>query len=191
MRILGIDPGSVATGYGVVERRGTRAVHIAHGTLRPPRNAALPERLAYLHREIARLVAAHRPDGVAIERVFAGRSAASALVLGQARGAALAALAAANLPIRELAPHHVKLAVTGQGGAEKAQVQAMVRRLLALAEAPPRDAADALAIAICFAQEGKLGELARSRTAARQHGSSGSSSVRVGRNSQIVVRRIT
>jgi crossover junction endodeoxyribonuclease RuvC len=159
LRILGIDPGSVATGYGVVERRGAGVVYIAHGTLRPPRSAALPSRLAFLHDEVGQLVARLRPDAVAVEKVFAGRSPFSALVLGQARGAVLAALAAAAVPIREVPPQHVKLAVTGTGAAEKSQVQAMVRRLLSLAATPPRDAADALAAALCIANEGPLAHL--------------------------------
>ncbi len=154
MRILGLDPGSIATGYGVVERRGSQLVHVAHGTLRPPRGGALPDRLAFLHCEIARVVAEHRPVFAAVERCFAGRSVRAALVLGQARGVALAAIAAGGIPITELAPQHVKLAVTGSGAAEKQQVQAMVRRLLALAAAPPRDAADALAAAIAIAFQG-------------------------------------
>jgi crossover junction endodeoxyribonuclease RuvC len=161
MRILGIDPGSVATGYGVVERRGAGVVHVAHGTLRPPRSAPLPARLAFLHGEAVRLVAMLRPDAVAVEQVFAGRSARSALVLGQARGAVLAALATAGVPIREIPPQHVKLAVTGTGAAEKSQVQAMVRRLLSLAETPQPDAADALAAALCVANEGRLANLKR------------------------------
>jgi crossover junction endodeoxyribonuclease RuvC len=184
MRILGIDPGSVATGFGVVERSGARAAHVAHGTLRPPRAASLPERLAFLHDAIARLVVTHRPDAAAIERVFAGRSAQSALVLGQARGAALAALAAAKLPIRELAPQHVKLAVVGYGAAEKAQVQTMVRRLLALDANPPRDAADALAAALCCVQEGRLAALAPAQRSERGRGAG----LRIGR---VVVRRLS
>ena len=159
MRILGIDPGSVATGYGVVERRGAGAVHVAHGTLRPARSDGLPARLAFLHEEVGHLVARLRPDAVAVEQIFAGRSPLSALVLGQARGAVLAALAAAGVPIREVPPQHVKLAVTGTGAAEKSQVQAMVRRLLSLATTPPRDAADALAAALCVANEGPLARL--------------------------------
>jgi crossover junction endodeoxyribonuclease RuvC len=181
MRILGIDPGSVATGYGVVERRGGRAVHVAHGTLRPPRGAELPVRLAFLHAAIGDVLVTHRPEAFVIERVFAGRSAQSALVLGQARGAVLAALAATGMPIRELTPQHVKLAVTGNGAAEKAQVQAMVQRLLALDVTPPRDAADALAAAICLAQEGRLAALPGVR---------GRASLR-GRRSRLVVRRAT
>ncbi len=167
MRILGIDPGSVATGYGVVERRGAGVAHVAHGTLRPPRSAPLAARLAFLHGEAARLVAMLRPDAVAVEQVFAGRSARSALVLGQARGAVLAALATAGVPIREIPPQHVKLAVTGTGAAEKSQVQAMVRRLLSLAETPPPDAADALAAALCVANEGPLAHLRSARPSAR------------------------
>jgi crossover junction endodeoxyribonuclease RuvC len=190
MRILGIDPGSVATGYGVVERRGARVAHVAHGTLRPPRGAALPERLAFLHREVARLVADHRPALVGVERVFAGRGARSALVLGQARGAVLAALA--GVAIRELAPQHVKLAVTGTGAAEKSQVQGMVKRLLALAELPPRDAADALAAAICCAQSPAgnplLRALATSDGSARASRIRGS--IRTSRISRVVVRRV-
>jgi crossover junction endodeoxyribonuclease RuvC len=162
MRILGLDPGSIATGYGLVERRGTGVVHIAHGTLRPPRGSALPDRLAFLHREIARILAEHRPELAAVERVFAGRSVRAALVLGQARGVALAAIAATGIPISEVSPQQVKLAVTGNGGAEKTQVQAMVRRLLVLATAPPRDASDALAAALCCAQQGRLWALQQS-----------------------------
>ena len=187
MRILGIDPGSVATGFGVVDRRGAHTAHVAHGTLRPPRDAALATRLAFLHREVERLLATHRPDAVAIERVFAGRSAHSALVLGQARGAVLAALAATGLPIRELTPQHVKLAVTGHGAAEKAQVQSMVRRLLALDATPPRDAADALAAALCCAQEGRLGALALDAATTRRSGTRRATGPRIGR---VVVRRI-
>ena len=196
MRILGLDPGSVATGYGLVERRGSQLVHVAHGTLRPPRGVALPDRLAFLHREIVRIVAEHRPVVAAVERCFAGRSVRSALVLGQARGVALAAIAAGGIPITELAPQHVKLAVTGSGAAEKQQVQAMVRRLLALATAPPRDAADALAAAIAIAFRGRLASLSihgsapRPRTA-RQHESGGAEGMRVrGRMSRLIVRTI-
>lgn len=150
MRILGIDPGSVATGWGVVERNGSRCAHVAHGTVRPQRRAELPARLADLHAAIVRVVAAYVPERVVVERVFVGRNVRSALVLGQARGAVLAALAGAGLAIEEVTAQHVKLAVTGAGAAEKAQVQAMVKRLLALSATPPRDAADALAAALSW-----------------------------------------
>lgn len=165
MRILGLDPGSIATGYGLVERRGNGVVHIAHGTLRPPRSGALPDRLAFLHREIARILAEHRPELAVIERIFAGRSVRAALVLGQARGVALAAIGATGIPITEVSPQQVKLAVTGSGAAEKKQVQAMVQRLLTLATAPPRDASDALAAALCCAHGGRLWALQQSHAA--------------------------
>jgi crossover junction endodeoxyribonuclease RuvC len=156
MRVLGIDPGSLATGYGVVERCGARVVHVAHGTLRPPRAGALAERLAALHAGLARAIAAHRPEVAVVERIFAGRSARAALVLGHARGVALAAAAEAGLPVLEYAPGEIKQAVVGTGGAEKRQVQAMVGRLLGLAELPAADAADALAAALCHVQRGRL-----------------------------------
>jgi crossover junction endodeoxyribonuclease RuvC len=152
MRILGIDPGTNATGFGVVERDGARLTHVAHGTLRPARAQSMAARLAEIHSGLAQLIALHAPTHVVIEKIFMAASSRSALVLGQARGAALAAIGAAGLPFEEIAPQQIKLAVTGNGAAEKVQVQAMVRRLLALDALPVRDAADALAAAICRAQ---------------------------------------
>lgn len=180
MRVLGIDPGSLATGYGLVERHGQRVVHVAHGTLRPPRGAGLPERLAHLHAALAREIERYRPDVAAVERVFAGRSLHSALVLGQARGVALAAAAAAGIPVLEYAPGEIKQAVAGTGAAEKRQVQAMVRRLLELAESPASDAADALAAALCHAHRGPLAALAAAF---------GRRSARPAASSRLVVRR--
>jgi len=166
MRILGIDPGSNATGYGVVERVGGRLVHVDHGTLRPARGARLAERLASLHRDVAALVARHRPDVAAVEEVFVAASARSALVLGQARGAVLAALGTAAVPVSEYAARTVKQSVAGSGAADKRQVQGMVRRSLALEATPAADAADALAVAICHAHAARLagaGVVGRSR----------------------------
>jgi crossover junction endodeoxyribonuclease RuvC len=156
LRILGIDPGSLVTGYGVVERRGADVHHVAHGTLRPPRTAPLAARLAALQAGLASVIAAHRPDLVVVEQVFVASNARAALVLGQARGAALAAAAAAGLAVEELSPQEVKRAVVGHGGAQKLQVQRMVQRLLALAAAPATDAADALAAALCRAHQSAL-----------------------------------
>jgi crossover junction endodeoxyribonuclease RuvC len=159
LRIFGIDPGSRATGFGVVERRGSRVVHVAHGTLRA-RCGTLAERLAELHGALAHVIEEHRPEAVVVERVFAGRSARSALVLGHARGVALAAAAAATrLPVHEYTAPEIKLAVVGTGNAEKRQVQLMVARLLGLAEPPAADAADALAAALCHAHRGPLAAL--------------------------------
>jgi len=159
MRILGIDPGSNATGYGDVERVGSRLVHIDHGVLRPPKGLELGERLAFLQQAICDVIARHSPSSSAIEKVFVARNPGSALVLGQARGVALAALAGAKLPVREIAAREVKKGVVGTGAASKVQVQEMVARLLDLDAAPPSDAADALAIAICEAHMGPLAAL--------------------------------
>jgi crossover junction endodeoxyribonuclease RuvC len=160
LRILGIDPGTNVTGYGVIEREGAGLRHLAHGTLRPPRSQPMERRLAEIHAGLADLLASFSPDLVVIERIFVAANGPSALVLGQARGAALAAAGAAGVRVEELAPQAIKLAVTGNGAAHKVQVQAMVRRLLALALPPPRDAADALAAAICSAHRGRLAGLA-------------------------------
>jgi len=156
MRILGIDPGSSVTGYGVVERRPTGVVHQAHGTLRPPRDQDLAVRLWWIQHGLAQVIEAHAPDLVVVEQVFVAANPRSALVLGHARGVALAAGAAAGLPVHEVSAREVKLAVVGNGAAAKAQVQAMVQRLLGLERRPAADAADALAAAICRAHQGAL-----------------------------------
>jgi crossover junction endodeoxyribonuclease RuvC len=175
MRILGIDPGSNATGYGVVEGSGSKLSHISHGILRPPSNRSSADRLAYLHTEIARIVVEARPEMCVIEQVFVASSPRSALILGQARGVALAALAGGGVPVHEVSARAVKKAVVGTGAATKAQVQAMVKRLLGLDAPPPVDAADALAIAISLAHAGKLLEIGvrsgrgRSRSSNRAH----------------------
>ncbi len=160
LRILGVDPGSSVTGFGVVERRGSRVVHVAHGTLRTQRGAALADRLAAIQTGLSAAIAEHRPQVVVVERIFAGRSARSALVLGHARGVALVTAALAGLSVLEYTAPEIKLAVVGTGAAEKRQVQAMVARLLGLAVAPAFDAADALAAALCHAHRGPLAALA-------------------------------
>jgi crossover junction endodeoxyribonuclease RuvC len=159
MRILGIDPGSTATGYGVVERADGALRHVAHGTLRPPRGSPLAVRLHHLYRALAEVIEQHRPDTVAVEQVFVAASPYAALVLGQARGAVLAAVAAGGLPVTEYTPAQIKQGVAGSGAAAKAQVQAMVRRILALEPALASDAADALAAAIRHAHEPRLAAL--------------------------------
>lgn len=163
MRILGIDPGTNATGYGVIERDGAALRHVAHGTLRPARQLPMAARLAHIHAGLCEVIALHRPTHIALERIFVAASPRSAIVLGQARGVALAAIGAAGLPLEEISPQQIKLAVTGNGAAQKQQVQAMVQRLLALDALPQRDAADALAAAICRAHQ--HGALLRAATA--------------------------
>lgn len=150
LRILGIDPGSRVTGYGLIDVDGMKYRHLAHGCIRCA-IGELPERLLRIHSELAAVIAEHRPDEVAIESVFVRRNVASALVLGQARGAAILAVAGQGLSLAEYAPAKVKSAIVGNGRAEKAQVQHMVRALLELEKTPPADAADALAIAVCHA----------------------------------------
>lgn len=175
MRILGIDPGSNATGYGVVDQSSGKLTHVAHGILRPPKDADTAQRLAFIHRGITSVIEEFRPEGCSIERVFVGNNVRSALVLGQARGVAMAAMGASGLPVAEVSAREVKKAIVGTGAATKAQVQAMVKRLLELEKVPPTDAADALAIAICQAHAGKLAGLgvrsgrSRRRTSVRGH----------------------
>lgn len=170
LRILGIDPGSAVTGYGIVERRSGGLVHVAHGTLRP-RDDSLAARLGALHRDVREILDLHRPDVAVVEAVFVAASARSALVLGQARGAALAALAEGNLPVSEYAASQTKQAVTGSGRASKRQVQTMVQRLLGLDRRPATDACDALAAAICHAYAFRLAGKGRPRPHRRARGS--------------------
>jgi len=170
MHILGIDPGSSVTGYGVVERRAGRLVHVVHGTVRPPSGAPLATRLDHLYRTVAEVVDRHAPDCVVVEQVFVAASPRSALVLGQARGAILAAVAARGLPVNEYAATRIKRSVTGNGRADKRQVKFMVKRLLALDRLPASDAADALAAAISHANAGRLESL---HTAAQTRGRGG------------------
>lgn len=154
-RILGIDPGSRITGYGVIEFDGPRTRYVASGTVRCA-EGALPARLREIFSGLREVIATHGPDDSAIEQVFVHRNADSALKLGQARGAAICACASHDLAIGEYTPRQVKQAVVGTGAATKAQVQAMVQRLLVLPAAPPSDAADALAVALCHGQARQL-----------------------------------
>jgi crossover junction endodeoxyribonuclease RuvC len=147
VRIIGIDPGLRQAGWGVVERHGSRLVHVANGVCNSG-TGTLGERLARLHKALSAVIAAHAPDAAAIEKTFVNTDPAGALLLGQARGVALLALAQAGLPVAEFAPNAVKKAVVGAGRAEKAQVAAMVAMLLPGARAATHDAWDALAIAI-------------------------------------------
>jgi len=153
MLVLGIDPGSAVTGYGVVALDGSRLVHIASGAIRTRGEDPLPRRLLTIHDALAVVIARHRPAVVAVEELFVGCHARAALVLGQARGVALLAVAEAGLEVAGYAPRLVKQTVVGYGQAEKGQVAEMVRRLLGLALAPrPTDVTDALALAICHLQ---------------------------------------
>lgn len=146
--MLGIDPGSRTTGYGVIEAVGDTLRYVASGCVETT-HGAFPGRLADIFRGVEAVIADHAPDEFVIEEVFVARNPRSALKLGQARGAAIAAAVDADLPVSEYAARSVKQAVVGTGRATKEQVQYMVRVLLSLSAAPPSDAADALAVAIC------------------------------------------
>lgn len=150
LRILGIDPGSQLTGYGIVEIEGTQTRPLAWGGIRTSGDHA--DRLRQIFFRVGELVAEHAPDELAIERVFVHRNPDSALKLGQARAAALCASFSRELPVFEYAPREVKKAVAGNGAAEKSQVEQMVRLLLGLRGLLQADAADALAIALCHSQ---------------------------------------
>jgi crossover junction endodeoxyribonuclease RuvC len=160
LRILGLDPGSRRTGFGVVECRGRDLVHVAHGCVTVAADGtSVAQRLHAIFERLHELIALHAPGEVAIERVFVNRNVDSALKLGQARGAALCAVPR-GLPVFEYAPRAVKLAVVGSGAAEKPQVAHMIRTLLALEGPIAPDASDALAVAVCHAHSRRLAELA-------------------------------
>ena len=159
MRILGIDPGSAIMGFGVIDWRAGTLAHVVHGTLRPPRSLGVAERLSFLYDGVRSVIRDHQPDSAAVEQVFVSVSPRSALVLGQARGVALAALGSGGIALAEYSASQIKQSTTGNGRAPKAQVQTMVKRLLGLDVRPPVDASDALAIAISLAHAGKLLDL--------------------------------
>ncbi len=149
MKVLGLDPGSRRTGFGIVERLGNRYRCVAAGCVTPPPRQDLPRRLAAISSQVAALLSEHRPDCVAVEEAFYHESVRSTLVLGHVRGALLLVAAQAGLDIAEYTPREVKLSVAGHGGADKRQVEFMVRRLLTIPAALKTDAADALATALC------------------------------------------
>lgn len=148
VRILGIDPGSRYTGYGVLDLEGNHAVHLTHGHI-IVRGASLAAKLGQILREITAIITEFQPAECAVEKVFMHRNADSALKLGQSRGAAISACAQRELSVFEYTPNQIKQAVTGKGHADKTQVQYMVKTLLCLGKLPQADAADALAVALC------------------------------------------
>ena len=150
MIVLGIDPGTAATGYGVVERNGASLRALDYGCLETLSTMAMPLRLLEIHRAVTELILTHHPEHIGVERLFFNKNVMTAFAVGQARGVVLLAAAEHGIPVYEYGPHEVKMAVTGYGAAPKAQVQQMVQSLLGLPERPrPPDTADALALAIC------------------------------------------
>lgn len=177
-RILGVDPGTIITGYGVIDAQGSALRHVASGVISPGRDAAMPERLAHIHRGIEELIGRYRPHVLAVEEAFYGENPKTAIKLGQARGVVLVLGALHDLVVAEYSPRFVKQAIVGVGAATKEQVQYMVARILSLADPPePADAADALAVAICHVlrpREVEPGRQSRGLTKAqrqlREHG---------------------
>ena len=151
MKVLGIDPGLVNMGWGIIVADGSRLRHVANGIIRSE-NRGLAARLCDLHRGLVAVIAAHAPDAAAVEQTFVNKDAVGTLKLGQARGVALLAPAQAGLEVGEYAPNAVKKAIVGAGHAQKAQVEYMIRFQLPGVELAGPDAADALAIAICHAR---------------------------------------
>ena len=154
MKVLGIDPGSTHTGYALLEGVNSHLECLAIGRISPQRSQKFPQRLLAIYERIQELLACYHPDAMAVEDVFSGINARTALRLGQARGIVLLAAAKARIDVYDYPPMVVKKAVVGQGRASKSQVSFMVQRLLNLPQLPEQDAADALALAICHLYRG-------------------------------------
>lgn len=160
MRVLGIDPGTATTGYGVVEEIDSALQLITYGVITTPSSELMPIRLQTIFQQLSGKIAEFQPEQVAVEELFFSRNVTSAIAVGQARGVVLLAAAEANLPVSEYTPRQVKQAIAGYGGADKNQVQQMVRLLLNLQDIPrPDDAADAIAIAVCHLHSARVNAL--------------------------------
>jgi len=164
MKVLGLDPGSRRTGYGLVERSGNRFVALDHGTVAPRARLDLPHRLLEIAERVSELVERHAPDCVVVEEAFYHESVRSTLVLGHVRGALLVAALRHGVEVSEYSPREIKQSVVGTGAATKEQVAFMVRRLLGIRGALPPDAADALAAAMCHLHRARLSPPARAAT---------------------------
>lgn len=158
MLVIGIDPGTALTGYGLVRRTsGSEIELVEYGVIRTSARKPMTERLVKLHSELEALLKRHQPEEAAVERLFFQKNVTTAISVGQARGVVLLSLAAAGLAVEEYTPQDIKLAVTGYGAADKGQMQRMVKMLLTMDQLPkPDDAADALAVAICHAHSAAL-----------------------------------
>jgi len=157
-RIIGIDPGSLRTGYGIVDVRGNAVTPVMWGVIRTDGEDSFPDRLHKIHTELSSLILLHRPTEAAVEKVFLAKNPSSALKLGQARGAAIVTCRAHGLAVHEYSAKEIKSAATGYGAAPKEQVAGMVARLLGLRAPVPEDASDALAMAFCRAVTRNIGD---------------------------------
>lgn len=166
MRVLGLDPGSRRTGFGVVERSGNRLRCVTQGVVAPRPRLDLPRRLHDIATRVADVIQRTQPECVVVEKAFYHESVHSTLVLGHVRGALLVAAVRCGVAVAEYSPREIKLSVVGTGAASKEQVALMVRRLLALTDAPSSDAADALAAAVCHLHRARLEAPARAASAA-------------------------
>jgi crossover junction endodeoxyribonuclease RuvC len=157
MLVLGIDPGTAITGWGLVSREGNELALVDYGTVRTSGDASLPQRLQVLYRDLGQIISSHQPSAVAVEKLFFNKNVRTAMTVGQARGVVLLAVAEAGLPVHEYTPLEVKQSVCGYGRASKEQIQKLVQMLLGLDSVPqPDDAADAIAIAICHIHSSRL-----------------------------------
>ena len=158
MLVIGIDPGTATTGYGLIKEEPDGSLSaVEYGAIVTPAGLAMPQRLRQLYQRLSEIVLLHSPDSGAMEKLYFQRNVTNAISVGQGRGVAMLALAEAELDVAEYTPMEVKQAVAGYGGADKRQVQEMVRALLGLEEIPrPDDAADALAVAICHVHSAKM-----------------------------------
>jgi crossover junction endodeoxyribonuclease RuvC len=168
MKILGIDPGSRITGYGIVEKVGNRLVHVDNGAIFTDSAKDFSLRLQRIYQGLTEIVDRYQPDAMAVEQIFFAKNVQSALKLGQARGAAIVAGVNAGLPVFEYTAMQVKSAVVGHGHASKDQVQKMIKALLSLPEVAQEDASDALAVAVCHANSATLSQKLISTTEARR-----------------------
>ncbi len=151
MRILGIDPGSHVTGYGIIEKKGNYLRHVAHGEVKAKKESLLSEMLISIYQQLSDVISQTAPQAIALENIFYGKNVRSLIKQAQVRGVVIYSCADKDIPIFEYSPLEIKKAVVGYGRAEKRQVQVMVKAILKLPELPPADAADALATAICHA----------------------------------------
>lgn len=164
MLVLGIDPGTAITGYGLVDGKGSRKELVAYGVLETSPKMNMPERLLKIGQDMTGIIEEHRPDSVAIEQLFYHRNAKTLVPVAQSRGVLIYAAVRAGLPVAEYTPLQVKQSITGYGQAEKKQVQAMVKQILNLSVIPrPDDAADALAIAICHLHSHRISSILKGK----------------------------
>ncbi|HLB59617.1 MAG TPA: crossover junction endodeoxyribonuclease RuvC [Bdellovibrionota bacterium] len=172
MRVLGVDPGSRVTGWGIIRREGNRIIHEVHGTIPLNPDDPFPIRLKILFERLKEVIVTHQPQTLSLEKIFVAHNASSALKLGQARGVVMAVGAIQNLEIFEYSPTEIKQALVGYGHATKIQMQKMIKTILGLPELPKPDAADALAVGICHLQQSRLTSLVKGADKSRDRISS-------------------